>query len=68
MYVTNVTYVSFTGIYCGPLDGESRSELKHDDAPTLNLQRVGLRNVMDNHRTHHGTPGVRQFSSMLLTN
>lgn len=40
-------------IYCGPLAGESRSELKRDEAPTPNFQRVGLGNVIENHRTHH---------------
>lgn len=34
-------------IYSGPVNGKSRSELKQDEADTLNPQRVGPRNVID---------------------
>lgn len=34
-------------IYSGPLNGKSRTELKQDEADTLNPQRVGPRNVID---------------------
>ena len=68
MYVTNVTSVSFTGIYCGPLVGESRLEVETRRGSYPKSPESGTEKRNGHHRTHHGSPGVRQFTSMLLTN